>query len=64
MANKFLLVLSTELIFVTPWLVAQPGGLSLGFAMHLVTDHFRVKVEQSIDPVCVRVLVVRTVRVF
>lgn len=32
--------------------------------MHLVTDHFRVKVEQSIDPVCVRVLVVRTVRVF
>ena len=64
MANKFLLVLSTELIFVMPVASGAAGGLSLGFAMHLVTDHFRVKVEQSIDPVCVRVLVVRTVRVF
>ena len=32
--NQFLLVLSTELISVTP--VVQPGGLTLGFALHLV----------------------------
>jgi len=36
MVTNFLLVLSTELIFVTQWLVAQPGGLTLDFALHLV----------------------------
>ena len=32
--NQFSLVLSTELIFVTG--VVQAGGLTLGFALHLV----------------------------
>jgi len=34
--NQFLLVLSTELIFVTQ--VAQRGGLTFVFALHLVFE--------------------------
>jgi len=34
--NRFLLLLFTEVIFVRQWLLAQPGGLKLGFALRLV----------------------------
>jgi len=36
--NHFLLVLSTEVMGVAGrWRLAQPGGLTLGFALHLVS---------------------------
>ena len=43
--NQFLLVLSTELISVTP--VVQPGGLTLGFALHLHRESKKNKTPNS-----------------